>query len=132
MEAVMRTKLLSLLMWCALFSAPVALAHHSFSATYDESKEEIIKGKIVQFLLRNPHSMLHVEIENENAEPVRYTIEWAGVAGLSGEGITRTTLRIGDEVVVRGNPGRNKSENRLRMLSIDRTKDGWHWGGTFL
>jgi len=132
MEAVMRTKLLSLLMWCALFSAPVALAHHSFSATYDESKEEIIKGKIVQFLLRNPHSMLHVEIENEHAEPVRYTIEWAGVAGLSGEGITRTTLRIGDEVVVRGNPGRNKSENRLRMLSIDRTKDGWHWGGTFL
>jgi hypothetical protein len=127
----MRTNLSSLVMWCALFSAPVALAHHSFSATYDESKEEIIEGKIVQFLLRNPHSMLHVEVEEEG-EPVRYTIEWAGVAGLSGEGITRTTLRIGDEVVVRGNPGRNKSENRLRMLSIDRTKDGWHWGGTFL
>jgi hypothetical protein len=113
-------------------SGSAALAHHSFSATYDESKEEVIEGTIVQFLLRNPHSMLHVEVKGEDGESHRYAIEWAGVAGLNEEGITRTTLRIGDKVSVRGNPGRNKTDYRLRLLSIDRPLDGWHWGGSFL
>jgi len=111
--------------------AAAALAHHSFSATYNENQEQQIEGTIAQFLLRNPHSMLHVMAKDENGEEHRYTVEWAGVSGLAGSGITRTTLRIGDEVIVRGNPGRNTSEYRLRMLSIDRPSDGLHWGGTF-
>jgi hypothetical protein len=106
-------------------------AHHSFSATYDDSREQVIEGKIAQFLLRNPHSMVHVLARDEHGEEHRYAIEWAGVSGLTGAGITRTTLRIGDDVIVRGNPGRNASDYRLRMLSIDRPADGWHWGGTF-
>lgn len=115
----------------ASFATSAVTAHHSFTATYDENKEQTVEGKIVQFLLRNPHSMLHVEVPGENGEAHRYTVEWAGVGGLNSEGITRTTLRVGDDVIVRGNPGRNKSEYRLRMLSIDRPLDGWHWGGTF-
>lgn len=112
-------------------TASYALAHHSFSATYDENKEQVIDGTIAQFLLRNPHSMLHVLAKDENGVEQRYTIEWAGVSGLAGAGITRTTLRIGDKVTVRGNPGRNAADHRLRMLSIDRDADGFHWGGTF-
>ena len=124
-----------LLTWIVLLAsgigASAALAHHSFSATYDDSKEETIDGKIAQFLLRNPHSMVHVVVRDENGEEIRYAIEWAGVSGLAGAGVTRTTLRIGDEVIVRGNPGRNAEDHRMRMLSIDRPVDGWHWGGTF-
>jgi hypothetical protein len=122
-------KILLVLGSCA--SVSIALAHHSFSATYDENKEQTIEGTIAQFLLRNPHSMVHVLAKDENGEEQRYTIEWAGVSGLAGSGITRTTLRIGDEVIVRGSPGRNAAEHRLRMLSIDRPADGLHWGGTF-
>lgn len=112
--------------------ATAALAHHSFSATYDESQEVVIEGKIAQFLLRNPHSMLHVEVETDSGETVRYTVEWAGASGLTGSGVTRTTLRINDEVVIRGNPGRSAADHRVRMLSIDRPADGWHWGEAYL
>ena len=112
--------------------AMAALAHHSFSATYDESKEVVIEGRIAQFLLRNPHSMLHVEVATESGESVRYTVEWAGASGLAGSGVTRTTLRINDVVVIRGNPGRSASDHRVRMLSIDRPADGWHWGEAYL
>jgi hypothetical protein len=35
-------------------------------------------------------------------------------------------------VVIRGNPGRSASDNRVRMLSIDRPSDGWHWGEAYL
>jgi hypothetical protein len=112
--------------------AMAALAHHSFSATYDESREVVIEGKIAQFLLRNPHSMLHVEVETDAGETIRYTVEWAGASGLTGSGVTRTTLRINDEVVIRGNPGRSAADHRVRMLSIDRPADGWHWGEAYL
>jgi len=54
-----------------------------------------------------------------------------GVGTLSGNGVTRETLRIGDHVVVLGNPGRNPEEHRLRLLSIERPSDGWTWKGSF-
>ena len=109
-----------------------AVAHHSFSATYDESKEANIEGEVAQFLFRNPHSMVQVLAPDETGEMRRWAIEWAGINALTGEGISRETLRIGDHVVVTGNPGRVPSDYRMRMLSIERTKDGWKWRGTFL
>ena len=107
-----------------------AVAHHSFAATYDASKQASIEGQVAQFLFRNPHSMVQVLAPDENGE-MRWAIEWAGVNVLTGEGISRETLRIGDEVIVTGNPGRVPSDYRMRMLSIERPLDGWEWRGTF-
>jgi len=108
-----------------------AAAHHSFAATYDASREAQIEGEVAQFLFRNPHSMVHVLAPDESGTMQRWAIEWAGVNVLTGQGITRATLRIGDSVVVTGNPGRIEADHRLRMLSIERPLDGWMWRGTF-
>jgi hypothetical protein len=116
----------------AFAMAGAAGAHHSFSATYDETKEAKIEGEVAQFLFRNPHSMVQVLAPDETGEMRRWAIEWAGVNALTGEGISRETLRIGDHVIVTGNPGRVPADYRMRMLSIERTKDGWRWRGTFL
>lgn len=108
-----------------------AAAHHSFAATYDASREMQIEGEVAQFLFRNPHSMVQVLAPDETGEMRRWAIEWAGVNALTGQGITRQTLKIGDGVVVRGNPGRVPEDFRMRMLSIKRPDDGWEWRGTF-
>ena len=108
-----------------------AAAHHSFSATYDASRQAQIEGEVAQFLFRNPHSMVQILAPDDTGEMRRWAIEWAGVNVLTGEGISRTTLRIGDKVVVTGNPGRVPSDFRMRMLSIERPEDGWKWRGTF-
>jgi thiamine monophosphate kinase len=50
---------------------------------------------------------------------------------LGRQGVTRETLKPGDDVVVVGNPGRNPADHRLRMVNITRPADGWKWGGTF-
>lgn len=120
-----------LLLVGASAAAGTATAHHSFAATYDASREARIEGEVAQFLFRNPHSMVHVLAPDEAGNMRRWAIEWAGVNVLTGQGISRETLRIGDSVIVTGNPGRVPADHRLRMLSIERPLDGWKWRGTF-
>jgi hypothetical protein len=114
----------------ALFAGPVS-AHHSFAATYLEDQTQKIDGKIVQFLLRNPHSFLHVEAPDEKGVMHVWTIEWGGGGVLSSQGVTRDSLKAGDRVVVTGQPGRVPEEHRMRMVSLTRPADGWKWGGKF-
>lgn len=132
MRSIGRHLLVSLLLAAgAMAAVGVATAHHSFSATYDSSRQDRIEGEVAQFLFRNPHSMVQILAPDETGEMRRWAIEWAGINVLTGEGISRETLRIGDRVVVTGNPGRVPSDFRMRMLSIERPEDGWKWRGTF-
>ena len=111
----------------ALLSA-TAYAHHSFTATYDENAEMEIEGTLVQFMFRNPHAWVHVMAPDENGEMVRWGVEWGGAGQLSGQGVTRESLKAGDHVIIRGNPGRNPVDHRLRMRSLLRPSDGFGWG----
>jgi hypothetical protein len=104
-----------------------ASAHHSFAATYLEDQSVTIEGQIVQFLLRNPHSFVHVQVKEKDGTTNRYVVEWGSPADLQPR-VSRDTLRPGDEVVITGNPGRNPADHRMRLLSFKRPKDGWSWG----
>jgi len=115
----------------AFVAATPALAHHSFAATYFEDKVQKVEGDLVQFLYRNPHSFVHLEGKDENGVAQRWAIEWGAGLQLNQQGVMRDTLRVGDHVIVEGNPGRNPQDHRLRMRSILRPSDGWKWSGTF-
>ena len=52
--------------------ATQASAHHSFAATYFEDKTDRVEGELVQFLLRNPHSFVHVEVKDAQGNTSRY------------------------------------------------------------
>ena len=104
-------------------------AHHSFAATYFEDKQEKVEGDLVQFLFRNPHSFVHLEVKEPNGQVVRYAVEWGGGGQLGRQGVTRDTLKVGDHVVIIGNPGRNPEDHRLRMIRLQRPSDGYTWGG---
>jgi hypothetical protein len=105
-------------------------AHHSFAATYLEDKTSQISGKLVQFTFRNPHSFLQIDQKEEDGKVIRWTIEWSGAGRLGDDGITRDSLRPGDDLVITGNPGRNAEDHRMRMKSMQRTSDGLKWSGT--
>ena len=108
---------------------PPAMAHHSFAGTYLEDAEPVkIEGKLVAFLVRNPHSFVHVEAPDpKSGEMVRWSIEWGAAGQLAQQGVRNGTLKVGDHVVVTGSPGRNPDDHRLRMRTIDRPSDGWKW-----
>jgi hypothetical protein len=112
----------------AVLAIATASAHHSFGATYEVSKEIKLEGKIVQFVYRNPHSFVHVEAPDAAGVVQRWAIEWGGTAQLTGQGVTRETLKVGDQVSVVGRPSRVPGEYRVLMVNLVRPSDGFTWG----
>lgn len=108
-------------------SAPV-LAHHSFPATYIVDKEVTIEGELVAFMFRNPHAFVHLNVKDKKGGTIRYAIEWGGASQLGQQGVTRSTFKPGDHVIITGNPGRNPEDFRMRMRRIERPSDGFKWG----
>ena len=123
----MKAKLTLVLAALLLFSIS-AYAHHSQQATYDLNKKVEVKGKLVQFMFRNPHAFVTVEAPDENGQPQKWSVEWAGAAQLGGQGVTRDSFKIGDVVTITGNPSRTAVDHRMHMLTIKRESDGFGWG----
>lgn len=129
----MNRKLLLLLLIAGVSVSSVrAYAHHSFAATYFLNKTLTIEGEVVQISLRNPHTFVHVKAPDENGQMQRWAVEWGARTQLGAEGLTKTTLKPGDCVVITGNPGRDPAEHRLRLGAIVRPADGWKWSRPFV
>jgi hypothetical protein len=124
----MKRHLVLLLAIGAAALARPALGHHSFSATYLETQTVSIEGEIVQFVFRNPHSFVHVNVKEKDGTVTTYNVEWGGTGQLGNTGVTRETLMAGDVVVISGAPGRNAADHRIRMVTLKRPKDGFTWG----
>jgi hypothetical protein len=104
-------------------------AHHSFAATYREDESVTIQGELVQFLFRNPHSFVHVNVTEKDGTVRRYAVEWGGSSQLGGQGVNAQTLKAGDKVIITGAPARGYPEEpRIRMLTLKRPADSFEWG----
>ena len=119
----MKWKLLGL----GLLMAVLALAHHSLAATYLD-KEVKLEGKILDLLLRNPHSFLQIEAPDENGVMQRWSLEWRSSGQLGQAGIKRDTLKVGDEVTITMNPSRTAGDHRGALKTLHRKSDGFGWG----
>ena len=124
----MRTKIL-LVVAASLVAGTATFAHHSYSATYDVSQRITLEGKLVQFVFKNPHSFVTIQAPDNKGVVRRWSLEWSGTGALQGQGVTRESLKPGDEVIVVGNPSRVTGEFKALMVSLKRPLDGFAWGG---
>jgi hypothetical protein len=124
----MKYKTILFLVVAALACGTAAYAHHSFGATYNTKAEIKIEGKLMQFVFRNPHSFVNIEAPDQNGAMQRWSVEWSGAAALGNQGLTQTTLKAGDHVIVTGRPSRTPGELRVQMLTLTRPADGFSWG----
>ncbi len=107
-------------------------AHHSFPSTYFVDQTVTIKGKVVEFMFRNPHSVVQVLAPAQDGTMVRWAVEWAAAAALERDGkASRDLLHPGDEVIISGAPGRNVEDHKIRLYTIERPADGWKWAGKY-
>jgi hypothetical protein len=83
----------------ALFAASPALSHHSH-AMFDHSKEITVTGTVTEFVFRNPHVFLYVDVKNDNGEVLHYWVEMSNIPNMIRRGISQQTFKPGDKVTV--------------------------------
>src|SRR5215831_12694342 len=106
-----------------------ASAHHSATATYVHGQVVKIQGTLKEFVWRNPHSFMKVEATDEKGEKQIWVIEGAAPQQLTEGGLTASTLRAGDRVIVTGYPGRIAEDHRLLLQVLERPSDGFKYQG---
>jgi hypothetical protein len=104
-------------------------AHHDLADTYRLDQTVTVEGELARVLFRNPHSLVYLVARDKRGREVQYAVEWAGAGELQGQGVTSQTLKIGDYLVVTGNPGRYSADHRLRMITLRRPTDNYNYDG---
>ena len=96
----MQLKAFGLAAMCAMILTVPALAHHSHG-NYDLSKWTEMEGTVSELVLIVPHSILYLDVVDENGETRRWTLEATGVRGILANGVKREDVMAGDRVKVR-------------------------------
>lgn len=128
----MKTRILLLSATVVLLAgAAQVVAHHSFTAAYDSTKRVTIEGTVKEFVWRNPHSYVRIEVVSKEGKTENWTLEWGSSNQLSAAKypVTRTTLKAGDKIIAGGEPGRDPAARRVRVYTLKRPVDGWQWEG---
>lgn len=90
----------------ALAGQPAA-AHHSFAAEFDADQPVTLQGTITQMEWINPHSWIHLDVENEDGTVTEWMIEGGTPNTLMRRGFTMDNVKVGTEITVQGFRARN-------------------------
>ena len=87
----------------ALIISTPAWSHHSHSM-FDHEKEVTINGTVSEWVFRNPHVFLYVNVTNPSGETVKYSVEMSNITNMLKVGFGATTFKAGDKVTVTMHP----------------------------
>jgi hypothetical protein len=101
------------LKWIGLLAGTMALAvvspalsHHSH-AMFDHTREVSVTGTVTEFVFRNPHVFLYVDVKSDSGEVVKYWIEMSNIPNMIRRGIVQGTFKPGDAVTAKVHPLRD-------------------------
>ena len=77
-------------------------AHHAFAAEFDGNKPVNLQGKVTKVEWINPHAWIHIDAVMPDGSHQKWMVEGGTPNTLLRRGITKDSLIIGTELVVRG------------------------------
>ena len=97
---------------CSVLAVPfAALAHHSFSAEYDDTKPVKINGVVTKVEWLNPHIWFYVDEKDENGNVTHWAFSGGAPGQLMRRGITKDVIQPGMMVKVEGFRAKDGSNN---------------------
>ena|SRR2546422_6921265 len=123
----MKSRVLAALMAATILtSAMPVLAHHSFAAEFDAAKPVILTGVVTKVEWMNPHTYFYVDVKDPQTGKVdNWACEMGSPNGLTRQGWTRTTLKVGMVVSFDGTRAKDGSARaNARNVTVDGKKLG--------
>jgi hypothetical protein len=124
-------RLTTLVILCgACLPTAAALAHHAFATEFDVNRQVTLRGKVTKVELINPHSWIHIDVVGDDGKAVAWMIEGGSPNALVRRGITKSSIPVGSEIVIRGygtRDGSNKAVGREMTFADGRAL---FFGGT--
>lgn len=99
----------------SLFGAAPALAHHSFSATFQDDAKITREGRVTDFSFRNPHVLVYFDVTNEDGSVTKWVSEGSAATLMRRRGWSKDSINVGDTIRVFGDSTHDGSP----MTSID-------------
>ena len=99
-------------------------AHHAISAVYDSRRPVTLEGLVTEFHLVNPHPYLILDVTTDTGVREEWRGELDNRHELVEVGVTASTIKPGDRVVVKGSANRTQPRS-LYVLRLDRAADGF-------
>jgi hypothetical protein len=108
--AIMTAALFSMVVF-SMLNQPV-LAHHG-SASWSPNEVKL-PGTVVQYSWRNPHVLVVWNVKDDSGKIVQWTGELSSPESLMADGgMTKDTLKPGDEVIIYVRPAKSGSPNSV-------------------
>jgi hypothetical protein len=118
---------LALVVALVVAAAVPVWAHHSFAAEFDATKPITLRGFVTKVEWTNPHVWFYINVKDESGRVTNWGAEMGPPHGLQGRGWTRTTMKIGDEVIVNATRARNGSF-RVNARNVVMASTGKQYG----
>jgi hypothetical protein len=87
------------------------MAHHSFSAEYDDTKPIRVSGTVTKVEWQNPHVWFYVDVKGDDGKVVNYAFSGGAPGQLMRRGVMKSAIQIGATVTVDGFKAKDGSPN---------------------
>ena len=94
----------------------VGFAHHS-RAHYG-TEESTTRGTVLEYKWRNPHVYVVWAVKDQDGKTTQWVGEMASLTSMIADGMTKNSLKMGDEITVIAFPSKNPGSTEALIKKI--------------